>query len=57
MTDPYDVPGHVPADPRGFLIERTAGGYRWTCRTDGMTDGPFATREEAIASAEAHRSA
>ncbi len=54
MSDPFDAQGHCPADPCGFFIEEVPGGYRWTCRTDGHTEGPFATREEAVASAEAY---
>ena len=53
MTDPSEPPGHGPADPDGYLIEQTADGYRWTCRTDGRTAGPFGSREEAVVSAEA----
>ncbi|GAB3201944.1 hypothetical protein GCM10027261_37790 [Geodermatophilus arenarius] len=54
-TDPRPLPGHGPADPDGYLVEETPGGYRWTCRSDGRTGGPFPTREEAVASAEADR--
>ena len=57
MTDPFERPGHGPADPDGYLIERTPDGYRWTCRADGRTAGPFPTREEAVVSAEADRTA
>ena len=53
MTDPHERPGHGPADPDGYLIEQAPDGYRWTCRTDGRTAGPFASREEAVVSAEA----
>ena len=52
MTDPWERPGHGPSDPEGYLIERTADGYRWTCRADGRTAGPFATRDDAVADAE-----
>ena len=44
-------------DPDGYLVEETPDGYRWTCRADGRTAGPFASREEAVASAEADRTA
>ncbi len=57
MTDPHERPGHGPADPDGYLVEQAPGGYRWTCRADGRTAGPFPSREEAVASAEADRSA
>ena len=57
MTDPSERPGHGPADPDGYLIERVPEGYRWTCRADGRTDGPFPSREEAVVSAEADRTA
>ncbi|MCZ2805587.1 hypothetical protein O2W18_10765 [Modestobacter sp. VKM Ac-2983] len=53
MTDPQERPGHGPADPEGYLIERTLDGYRWTCRADGRTAGPFRSRDEAVVSAEA----
>jgi hypothetical protein len=53
MTDPPDRPGHGPADPEGYLIEETPEGYRWTCRADGRTAGPFPTREEAVVAAKA----
>jgi hypothetical protein len=53
MTDPAERPGHGPADPEGYLIEETPEGYRWTCRADGRTAGPFPTREEAVVSAKA----
>jgi hypothetical protein len=55
MTDPYECPGHGPADPEGYLIEQTADGYRWTCRADGRTAEPFTSREEAVISAEVDR--
>jgi hypothetical protein len=54
-TDPTGRPGHGPADPDGYLVEQVPGGYRWTRRADGRTAGPFPTREEAVASAEADR--
>ena len=57
MTDPYECPGHGPADPDGYLIEQTLDGYRWTRRADGRTVGPFETRQEAVVSAEADRTA
>jgi hypothetical protein len=53
MTDPPERPGHGPADPEGYLIEETSEGYRWTCRADGRTAGPFPTREEAVVAAKA----
>jgi hypothetical protein len=52
MTDPYERPGHAPADPEGYLIEEMPDGYRWTCRADGRTAGPFTSREEAVVSAQ-----
>ncbi|MGY1672427.1 hypothetical protein [Geodermatophilus sp. SYSU D00710] len=61
MTDPFPVPpperlpGHGPADPDGYLVEETAGGYRWTCRADGRTAGPFPSRAAAVVSAVADR--
>jgi hypothetical protein len=55
MTDPYELPGHVPADPDGYLIEQTPDGYRWTCRTDGRIAGPFPSRGDAVTSADADR--
>jgi hypothetical protein len=57
MTDPYELPGHCPADPDGYLVEQTPDGYRWTRRADGRTAGPFASRDEAVVSAEADRTA
>jgi hypothetical protein len=57
MTDPFERPGHGPADPDGYLIEQTPEGYRWTCRADGRTGGPFSSRDEAVLSAEADRDA
>ena len=57
MTDPWERPGHGPSDPAGYRIEQTPDGYRWTCRADGRTGGPYPTREEAVAAAEAHRTA
>jgi hypothetical protein len=57
MTDPFERPGHGPADPDGYLIEQTPEGYRWTCRADGGTGGPFPGRDEAVLSAEADRDA
>lgn len=57
MTGPWECPGHGPADPEGYLIEQTPKGYRWTCRADGRTAGPFPSREEAVLSAEADRDA
>jgi hypothetical protein len=57
MTDPHERPGHGPADPDGYLIEQALDGYRWTCRADGRTAGPFTSREEAVISAEAERTA
>jgi hypothetical protein len=57
MTDPFERPGHGPADPDGYLVEETPDGYRWTRRADGRTAGPFGTREEAVVSAEADRTA
>ncbi|SDL88432.1 hypothetical protein SAMN05660642_01127 [Geodermatophilus siccatus] len=57
MTDPWERPGHGPSDPEGYLIEQTADGYRWTCRADGRTGGPFPCREDAVAAAEADRTA
>jgi hypothetical protein len=57
MTDPPERPGHGPADPEGYLIEETSEGYRWTCRADGRTAGPFTTRDEAVVSARADRTA
>ena len=53
MTDPYQRPGHGPADPEGYLIEETPDGYRWTRRADGRTAGPFPDREQAVVSARA----
>ena len=55
MTDPHERPGHGPADPDGYLIEQTTDGYRWTCRADGRTAGPFTSRDEAVMTAEADR--
>ncbi len=55
MTDPRECPGHGPSDPEGYLVEETPDGYRWTCRADGRTAGPFASRDEAVVSAEADR--
>jgi hypothetical protein len=57
MTDPWERPGHGPADPEGYLIEEISGGYRWTCRADGRTAGPFTSRDDAVVSAEADRTA
>jgi len=57
MTDALERPGHGPADPDGYLIEQTPEGYRWTCRADGRTGGPFPSRDEAVLSAEADRDA
>ena len=57
MTDPTERPGHGPADPEGYLIEQTPDGYRWTRRADGRTAGPFTSREEAVVSAAADRTA
>ena len=57
MTDPYQRPGHGPADPEGYLIEETPDGYRWTRRADGRTAGPFPDREQAVVSARADRTA
>ncbi|GAB3345353.1 hypothetical protein [Modestobacter lapidis] len=57
MTDPYERLGHGPADPDGYLIEQIPGGYGWTCRADGRTDGPFTSREEAVVFAESDRTA
>ena len=57
MTDPRECPGHGPADPDGYLIEENPDGYRWTRRADGRTAGPFVTRDEAVDSAEADRTA
>jgi hypothetical protein len=57
MTDPLERPGHGLADPDGYLIEQVPGGYRWMCRADDRTVGPFSSREEAVASAEADRTA
>ena len=56
MTDPPERPGHGPADPDGYLIEQTPDGYRWTCRADGRTAGPFTSREEAVDTAAADQS-
>ncbi len=52
MTDPYGAPGHGPADPFGYLIEETAGGYCWTCLGDDRAGGPFPTRHDAVHAAE-----
>ena len=57
MTDPFELPGHCPADPDGYLIEELPEGYRWTRRADGRTAGPFPSRDDAVVSAEADRSA
>jgi hypothetical protein len=57
MTDPRECPGHGPADPEGYLIEETPDGYRWTRRADCCTAGPFPSRDDAVASAEADRTA
>ncbi len=61
MTDPHPLPGrlpgHGPADPEGYLVEEVPGGYRWTCRADGRTAGPFPSREDAVVSADADRPA
>ncbi|WP_448639270.1 hypothetical protein [Geodermatophilus sp. URMC 63] len=57
MSDPRERPGHGPADPVGYLVEETPDGYRWTRRADGRTAGPFPSRDEAVASAEADRTA
>lgn len=57
MSDPGERPGHGPADPDGYLVVRASDGWQWTCRADGRTAGPFTGREEAVASAEADRTA
>ncbi|WP_299951085.1 hypothetical protein [uncultured Modestobacter sp.] len=57
MTEPQERPGHGPADPDGYLVQLTPEGYRWTCRADGRTAGPFTSREAAVASAEADQPA
>ncbi|SFO74985.1 hypothetical protein SAMN05660464_0945 [Geodermatophilus dictyosporus] len=57
MTDPHERPGHGPADPDGYLVEQVPDGYRWTCRADGRTAGPFPSREEAVSAAEADQTA
>ncbi|SFT86520.1 hypothetical protein SAMN05660657_03568 [Geodermatophilus amargosae] len=57
MTDSHERPGHGTADPDGYLIEQAPEGYRWTCRADGRTAGPFPSREEAVVSAEVDRTA
>jgi hypothetical protein len=57
MTDPFERPGHGPADPEGYLIEQTPDGYRWTRRADGRTAEAFLSREEAVVSAETDRTA
>jgi hypothetical protein len=55
VTDPWERPGHGPSDPEGYLVEQTPDGYRWTCRADGRTAGPFASRDDAVMDAEADR--
>ncbi len=55
MTGAPDRPGHGPADPDGYLVEQAPEGYRWTCRADGRTAGPFPTRGDAVTSADADR--
>lgn len=57
MTDPFAQPGHGPADPSGYLIEESGDGYRWTRLADRQLEDGFATREEAVISAEADRTA
>ncbi|NEM06159.1 hypothetical protein [Geodermatophilus normandii] len=57
MTDPRERPGHGPADPDGYLVEETPDGYGWTRRADGRRAGPFPTRDEAVADAEADSTA
>ncbi|SNS26255.1 hypothetical protein SAMN04488107_1947 [Geodermatophilus saharensis] len=61
MTDPCALPdrlpGHGPADPDGYLVEEVPDGYRWTCRADGRTAGPFPSREEAVLAAAVDRTA
>ena len=57
MSDPRERPGHGPADPAGYLVEETPDGYRWARRANGRTAGPFPSRDEAVASAEADRTA
>jgi hypothetical protein len=61
VTDPNEppdrLPGHGPADPEGYLIEQVPDGYRWTCRADGRTAGPFSSREDAVVAADADRTA
>ena len=52
-TDATDVPGHGPADPRGYCVTAVPGGFAWTRREDDATSPPHATREEAVAAAEA----
>ncbi|MCW2578926.1 MAG: hypothetical protein JWR82_527 [Blastococcus sp.] len=57
MTDRQERPGHGPPDPDGYLIEQAPDGYRWTCRADTRSAGPFTSREEAVVSAEADQTA
>jgi hypothetical protein len=57
VTDPQERPGHGPADPDGYLVEETPDGYGWTRRADGRRAGPFPTRDEAVADADADSTA
>ena len=54
MRDPADVPGHGPADPRGYSVTAApGGGFVWARRADDATSVVHPTREEAVAAAEA----
>ena len=53
MREGADVPGHGPADPRGYSITAVPGGFVWTRRADDATSPVHPTREEAVAAAEA----
>ena len=55
MTNPFEALGHGPGDPAGYVVTRRADGYVWTCIDDQHSGGPFQTRAEAVAAAEAER--
>ena len=57
MSGAADVPGHAPADPRGYTITEIDGGFVWVRRADDHRSGPYRTRREAVDSAEADRPA
>jgi hypothetical protein len=56
-TSPYGQPGHGPADPPGYLIERGGDGWQWTRRADDHTESGYDSRTEAVGAAEANRQA